>query len=182
MMKVFYRYLPLQSEPDKWFISDLYTCSAGTGHPCIHTIRDYWDTGRSLSQHQFHQHWHLHTANDISIDPRLLVREPRVVYCGRGRPPEASQRVSQSQVISQVALVASTGRELSQFEIVNAQEDAALGRNTSQQTTENTQNEASHSTQSTRGRGVGSPRERGVDRSRGKPSNSRYSLRSGMQC
>jgi hypothetical protein len=73
----------------------------------------------------FHHHWHL-VESAVPIDPRMNVREPWIVVRGG----------------QQVRAQASPGRELSQFEIVDRQEDAIMGGNhqqSSQQTQESPQ-------------------------------------------
>jgi MULE transposase domain len=69
------------------------TCTGVTtrtmGIPCVHTIKNFFDSGQPLTKANFHPQWHLEPENQAEIsDPRLLLLEPRVVR-PRGRPPGA---------------------------------------------------------------------------------------------
>lgn len=93
------------------------------GIPCIHTLSSLLARSEPLQITHFHPHWLIsNEAQDIEIDPRLLVLPPQVSV--RGRPPGALNNPPISSQAS--ATVRSIQREPLAFEYTIAEDTQAL--------------------------------------------------------
>ncbi|KAN0083867.1 hypothetical protein V8E54_002955 [Elaphomyces granulatus] len=61
------------------------------GIPCIHTIKEFFESTRPLKKAHFHPQWHLDSRPDEVLDPRLFLLEPKVSR-SRGRPAGATNQ------------------------------------------------------------------------------------------